>query len=443
MKLAIIGAGWSGLSAAVAATKTGHEVTVFETSRTLGGRARAVACQLPNGTSVRLDNGQHILIGAYGDTLAVMVAVGVDPLAALHRLPLSLKFPDGTGVEFPNWPSPLDALGGILGADGWRLADKASLLMAALRWQWHRFTCPGSITVAQLCQSVSPKIMAELIEPLCVSALNTPANRASGQVFLRVMRDSLFGVAGSSNLLLPKTDLSALFPDAAAAWLGSNGAKVRLGANVETLQPNSQASGWLVGNESFDTVILAVSASSAKSLLTGAVDKGAEPFSQQILEWVRVAEALRFESITTVYAFAQGAALPHPMLALRSKLGGSNPAQFVFDRGQLGGLAGLLAFVVSASDGDRQQLEAQVLNQAKLQLGLQLVAVQTIVEKRATFTCAPGLTRPPMHIAPGLFACGDYCEGPYPATLEGAVRSGLAAAAEIASQRIMGASAID
>lgn len=67
-------------------------------------------------------------------------------------------------------------------------------------------------------------------------------------------------------------------------------------------------------------------------------------------------------------------------------------------------------------------LQAQVLEQAKQQLGLNLHPVQTVVEKRATFACTPGLKRPPMQIAPGLLACGDYVAGPYPATLEGAVK---------------------
>jgi len=100
----------------------------------------------------------------------------------------------------------------------------------------------------------------------------------------------------------------------------------------------------------------------------------------------------------------------------------------VFDRGQLGGPAGLLAFVVSASTGERDALQAQVLQQARTQLGRSLQSVQTVVEKRATFACTPGVMRPAMQIAPGLLACGDYVAGPYPATLEGAVRSGLNAA---------------
>jgi hypothetical protein len=138
---------------------------------------------------------------------------------------------------------------------------------------------------------------------------------------------------------------------------------------------------------------------------------------------------MRFEAIATVYAWAPAARLPHPMLALRATA--QAPAQFVFDRGQLGGPSGLLAFVVSASTGSREEVQAAVLAQAAQQLAPldlpRLQPVQTVIEKQATFACTPGLLRPAQVIAPGLLAAGDYVEGPYPATLEGAVRSGWAA----------------
>lgn len=142
--------------------------------------------------------------------------------------------------------------------------------------------------------------------------------------------------------------------------------------------------------------------------------------------WATTTQALQFEAIATVYAHTTNARLAQPMLALRSDA--THPAQFVFDRGQLGGPQGLLAFVVSASEGDRDTLQTQVLAQSQAQLGLTLTSLQTVVEKRATFACTPGLVRPGLAIAPGLWACGDYVRGPYPATLEGAVRSGVAVA---------------
>jgi len=417
------------MAAAVQVSSAGHGACVFEASRTLGGRARALAGTLPDGTSVTFDNGQHILIGAYTETLRLMRQVGVDPEAALLRLPLALQFPDGTGLRFPDLPTPLDAFAGILGAPGWGLRDKLGLLRAALGWQLAGFRCDASLSVATLCARLSPRVLHELIEPLCVSALNTPADRASATVFLRVMKDALFGVQGGSQLLLPRVDLSALFPAAAASWLQQRGSAVHLGVRVQQLQHQDQGPGvqWLVDGQPFDAVILAASASESARLLASTAHAIPDVMAKQLQPWIQAANSLPFEAITTLYAWSPQARLSAPMLALRSHEA-SAPAQFAFDRGQLGGPAGLLAFVVSASTGDRDALQAQVLQQARVQLGLELQAVQTVVEKRATFACTPGLRRPAMRLARGLLACGDFVAGPYPATLEGAVRSGLNAA---------------
>jgi squalene-associated FAD-dependent desaturase len=424
VKVAVIGAGWAGMAAAVEATRAGHHVTVFEAARTLGGRARAIEATLPSGETVTLDNGQHILIGAYRETLRLMRQLGVDPATALRRLPLTLTFPDGSGLQCPDWPAPLDALAGIARARGWPLRERLSLLRAALRWRLAGFRCDAQRTVAQLCAGLGPRVMAELIEPLCVSALNTPTERASAQVFLRVLQDALFGAPGGSHLLLPQCDLSALFPTAAADWLAQHGAQVRAGHRISRLHPRGPQ--WQVDEQLFDAVLLACASSEAARLLDEAAPVCPPTMARQLHAWAGMADTLAFEAIATVYAWGARAALPRPLLALRSTL--AAPAQFVFDRGQLGGPAGLLAWVVSASHGTREALQSQVLQQARNQLGLDLTAVQTVVEKRATFACTPGLQRPSTGIAPGLWACGDYIDGPYPATLEGAVRSGLAAA---------------
>lgn len=426
MKVAIVGAGWAGLAAAVAATRAGHQVRVFEASRALGGRARALPCSLPDGSPTTLDNGQHILIGAYRQTLELMRLVGVDPEQALLRLPLALLFPDGKGLQFPRWPAGLDALGGILRARGWSLADKAALLRQAAIWYVCGFRCSGDLSVANLCGACSPRVMAELIEPLCVSALNLPAHAASAQVFLQVIQDALFGAAGGSNLLLPRVNLSALFPDAAAQWLGQRGTQLQLGTRVQQLL--AEGACWRVDGEACDLVVLATSAPEAARIVTTALPSAPPAVARAITHWASITGALHHTAITTVYAWGQGITLPHPMLALRSSADPAHdaPAQFVFDRGQLGGPGGLLAFVVSASVGERDALQAQVLAQARAQLGWALEPVQTVVEKRAAFACTPGLQRPATHIAPGLMACADYVNGPYPSTLEGAVRAGLA-----------------
>jgi len=423
MNVAVIGAGWAGLACAVEATRGGHAVTLFEAAHTLGGRARRV----DHMRGMALDNGQHILIGAYTATLRLMREVGVDVDQVLLRLPLSLRFADGGGLrlpQLPQLPAPLDLLAGIFAARGWTWGDKSALLRTALGWRFAGFRCAPETTVAALCAGLTPRVMRELIEPLCVSALNTPVERSSGTVFLRVLHDALFSGSGGADLLLPRADLGALLPDAAAHWLARHGAEVRLGARVQAIDPHPDpAAPWRIDGEAFDQAVLACAPWDAARLVrTSGIPAEA---------WCQATEALRFEAIATVYV--RGASpLAAPMLALRSDPAGA-PAQFAFDRGQLGGPPGVLALVVSASELPRELLERQAVAQAAQQLGqAALDPIQTVVEKRATFACTPALARPPAAVAPGLQACGDYVEGPYPATLEGAVLSGLAAAKALA-----------
>ncbi len=433
MKVLVAGAGWAGLAAAIELTKSGRQVTVIEASRTLGGRARALEVTLPSGEKTTLDNGQHILIGAYSETLRLMQEIGVNLQDALHRIPLTLQFPDGDALQLPDWKNPpikgLDVAWGIARARGWSWADKLSLLRAAAMWRLKGFECAPHESVATLCQGITQPVMQMLIEPLCVSALNTPADRASGQVFLRILRDSLFAAppAGlqmaSSNLLLPRTDLGALFPQAANAWLAERGCQVitrqRL-TSFESLSKDEHSAQILCRldadiDHKCDALVLATPPYETARLAQAA----------GYTQWASITQALQHEAIATVYAHAEGASLPEPMMALKSSP--AQPAQFVFDRGQLTGQQGLLAFVVSASQGDAATIERLVIAQGQKQLGLpKLQALQTIIDKRATFACTPGLQRPTAQIAPQIFACGDYVQGPYPSTLEGAVRSGVA-----------------
>jgi predicted NAD/FAD-dependent oxidoreductase len=156
--------------------------------------------------------------------------------------------------------------------------------------------------------------------------------------------------------------------------------------------------------------------------------------------WAARAAALRYEPIVTVYAQQRGHAPARADAA--SSADDERPAQFVFDRGRLGGPAGLLAFVISGADAwvarGLAAAEAATLAQARDELAAHLAgplrALRTIVEKRATFRCTPLLDRPPASVAPGLAVAGDYVDGPYPATLEGAVRSGTAAARSLLSR---------
>ena len=408
-QLTIVGAGWAGLAAAVAATQAGWHVRIFEATHTAGGRARSLTQSF---AGKPLDNGQHVLIGAYRDTLALMRTVGLDPKTLLQRIPLDLRFADGQGLRLPDWPSPLNLLAGIAKAQGWRLQDKARLLQAAWGWQRTHFECIPTWTVAQLCSAarISPRVMAQLIEPLCLSALNTPVHQASATVFLRVLQDALMAT-GHADLLVPRVDLGALLPNACLQWLSDQGAEIHLGTRVSATQMEA-----LQHTVTPDTPILLACPSWDAARLTADIAP----------QWAYQCAELPHAAIATVYLHCKDSGfqgLPRPMVALHSDA--TAPAQFVFDKGTLCEQHGLLAAVVSACEGERDELTEQVHDQVCEQLELSnLEVVQTVVEKRATLACTPLLERPEPQVAENIWACGDYICGPYPSTLEGAVRSG-------------------
>lgn len=407
--VAVVGGGWAGLAAAVEATRLGHRVTLFEMAPQLGGRSRGVESD-----GLVLDNGQHILIGAYTATLALMRTLGVDEEQALLRTPLRFTSPDGSGLHL-GAGSPMVAFArAVAGQRRWSVGERMALLAAATGWALRRFRCADALTVAELTRRLPAAVRDQLIDPLCVAALNTPASEASARVFLRVLKDALFSGPGSADLLLPRVSLSELLPTPARDHLAG---RVRLQTRVASMR--AQGDRWLVNDEDFECVVLAASPSEAARLT-----------AEIAPAWSQRTAALRFEPILTVYARRAGARLPEPMIALHSDA--DAPAQFVFDRGQLGGPSGLLAFVISGAqpwvDRGLEATTRATLAQARAALSLDLDPVHTIAEKRATFRCTPGLLRPPMRVAPGLYAAGDYVDGPYPATLEGAVRCGLQAA---------------
>jgi hydroxysqualene dehydroxylase len=430
-RLAVIGGGWAGLAAAVMATRRGHEVTLYEMSRQLGGRARSLMGETPE--QAALDNGQHILIGAYTATLALMRQVGVDVERDFWRGPLALVDPAGRGLRLPGGPAVPAFARAVLTMKTWPWRERLGLLAIAGGWVARGFRCPPALTVAELCRGLGPGVRHDLIDPLCVSALNTPADRASAAVFLRVLRDALFSGPGAADLMLPRRPLGALLPEPAGQWLRRRGAQLRLGQRVQALERTALAATdrdsqalWRVDGEPFDRVVLAATAPEAARLV-----------SQTAPAWSAHAAAFEYEPIVTVYLRAPGTHLAAPMTALPTDAPEREPAQFAFDHGEISARPGLYAFVISGAsywaargvDATAQAVRAQAVGALRAAAGapppsLQGIEVlKTVAERRATFACTPGLRRPPTAIAEGLAAAGDFVEGPYPATLEGAVRS--------------------
>jgi squalene-associated FAD-dependent desaturase len=437
-RVAVVGGGWAGCAAAVELKRRGCDVTLYEAARTLGGRARVVQAR-----GRVLDNGQHILLGAYRETLALMRRVGLDPDEALLRLPLQVRYPPGSGLmdfEAPRLPAPLHVLAALLRATGLERADKLALARFTTSARWMRWGLEVDCTVHELLERFdqTQRLYRLLWRPLCIAALNTPPEHASAQVFLAVLRDSLGARRAASDMLLPRVLLDALFPDAARRHLEQGGARVLAGVRVEAIAP--EGAGWHlnVGDESvgYDAVVLATAPWQAASLLRPL--PGLERVVGQL-------DALAYEPICTVYLqYAPGTRLPLPFCALLDDPDADLWGQFAFDRGQLdsgkldSSQDGLLAVVVSSAgraiELDQDLLAAAIARQLAGAFAQPALAsplwTQVISEKRATFACTPGLDRPANASGlPGLALAGDYTACDYPATLESSVRSGLAAAA--------------
>lgn len=419
MRVAVVGAGWAGMAAAVTLVAGGAQVVVFETSRQLGGRARRVTIDGAN-----LDNGQHVLVGAYTETLRLMRSVGADPEALFLRLPLELRTVTGFRLKAAPLPAPLHLAVGLLAARGLSFSDRlhAARIIGRLRRAGFRLSKDESVAALLAGHGQTAPLRELLWEPLCVSALNTPIDHASAQVFVNVLRDTLGGQRPASDLLIPRTDLSALFPEPAARFVTARGGEVRLGAPVRALQIGGGGVTVDADAQQFDCVIVACGPQHAPALL--ATDARLASLAAQI-------DALEYEPIHTVYLqYPEAVSLPFPMLGFTGGL-----LQWAFDRGALSGHGGLIAGVLSASGRHEALTHPDLAAAVHGELAARLPDLpaprwaRVIAERRATFSCRPGIARPGAETpVAGVILAGDYVASDYPATLESAVRSGVAAA---------------
>ena len=391
------------MAAAVTLAARGVPVTVFESTAVPGGRARRVQSQ-----GHELDNGQHILIGAYTELFRLMGTVGV-PQTALLRVPLELRYARGFHFRRLRLPDPFGLAGGLLMARGLSFSERLGAARFIARLQRQRFRLARDMPVSELLHAHGQRgaIAHYLWRPLCVSALNTPPELASAQVFLTTLRDTLGGEAQASDLILPRVDLSRLFPEPAADYVRARGGEIRLQSPVKDLGALRQ---------SFERVIVAVAPHQLKTIFPEAPEFSYQPI------------------YTCYLQYAPGARLPFPMLGLADGM-----VQWIFDRGALLGEKGRLACVISAQ-GDHQQLSLDELaERCEHELAAAVPNLgkpewsRVIAEKRATITCAPG-PKPALPPIPGVVFAGDYTDPQYPPTLEAAVRSGVRAASHAIGQ---------
>ncbi len=415
-RIAVVGGGYAGFAAAVELSRAGATVEVFEASRTLGGRARAVEVD-----GLKLDNGAHILAGAYSGTLRLVRLVGAP--AGVHRYPLHLEYPGQMRLSAPTLlPAPLHLAWALMAARGLSLTEKLAAIRFINDIKAQGFRLVADTTATALLARQPERLRRYLWEPLCLAALNTPIEQASAQVFVNVLRDTLAASRDASDLLLPTSDLSALFPEPAARYLESRGGFVHRGSRVDAIARRDNGF-FLDGQGPFGQVILAVAPYHLPALIAGL---------PELADLATMVARFEWQPIVTCYLrYDQPIRLPWPMVGIAEGC-----AQWLFDLGALRGLPGTVAAVISAGGRHQElaneELAARIHSEiARIVPGLPPPEwSRVITEQRATFACTPELQRPPTATAlPGLWLAGDYVACDYPATIEGAVRSGVRAAA--------------
>jgi|688.fasta_scaffold165980_2 squalene-associated FAD-dependent desaturase len=431
-RIAIIGGGCAGLSAAIALAKQGWSVSLYEAGSELGGRARSIAFTYASG-STYLDNGQHILIGAYKSTLELLKTIGLSEKQAFLRLPFSVRM-QGPGhcrlsLNTASYlPSPLAMPLGLLACQGLSFRERLAGIGMMLRMAFNGYRLDHDLPLASFLQgqNQSAKAIQLLWEPISLAALNTPIQAASTQVFLNVLKDTMassawFSLKNNNDFLLAKQDLSKLIGSPASAYLRQQGVRIMLKQRITGIS-KSDLGYRLNGAEEtavYSHVVLATAPHNASQLMAGLTELHEERMALASFD---------YQPIVTVYLqYPTHTKLRLPMIGLTNGLG-----QWVFDRGHLCQQHGLLAVVISGAGSHQNLSQAQLAEAVTAQLKQAFPELsnplwhKVIAEKRATYACTPDLTRPPPQTAlPHFYLAGDYCYADYPATIEGAVRSGL------------------
>ena len=413
MKTSVIGGGLAGLAAAVELADGGADVTLYEARSRLGGATFSFE---RNG--LWLDNGQHVALRCCTAYLGFLRRIGSDALLPLQdrlRVPVLRVGKRPSAIFRVRLPAPLHLAPSLLTYAPLSLAERAAAVRAALALgkldpddpalDDERF---GDWLRAQ---GQSPAAVAALWNLIALPTLNLPSDEASLAAAVKVFRTGLLDAADAADIGIPSAPFQRLHADPAVAAIEARGGRVELGAEVG--DPRA-----LLGE--FDAVVLAVPHGVAAGLVPGGES------------WLGLGES----PIVNVHVHYDRRVLEEPLAAA---LG--SPVQFVFDRtvpsgateGQL--VAVSLSHAVDEIGASVAEVRERFVPALERLLaaarGAEVLDLAVTHEPRATFRAAPGARRlrpGPVTATRGLYLAGAWTDTGWPATMESAVRSGLAAA---------------
>ena len=436
----VIGAGFAGLSAAVDLSARGARVLVLEARPQLGGRTTSY---LDRATGERVDNGQHVIFGCYRETFRFLRAIGAaDDVHLQTSLAVTSVDLGNRRVRFecPHLPPPMHLLAGVLDWDalparervaGLRMIGPLRRARRHARGDWRTSAAASHETVRDwlIRHGQGPRVRELLWEPLALSALNQPADRASATPFARVLAEVCGSRVTDAAVGIPAKPLEEFFAQPARRFIEARGGEVRTKAPAKVVMTSCQPLGVETRGDllTASTIVAAVPWFAFSRLFP-------DP-PAGLARVIAGASAMDASPIATVNLWFDRPVLDEPFLGLPGR-----PLHWVFDkRFAFGSAASHLSMVASGADEVVRQPNDVLADLAVTELRdalphareARLLRSTVIRERQATFSLAPGQPhRPDTKTAVGgLFLAGDWIETGLPGTIESAVVSGHRAAA--------------
>jgi len=428
-RIAVVGGGLAGIAAALAAADSGAEVVLLERRSTLGGLTTSIR---RNGLS--FDNGQHVFLRCCTSYRGLIDRIGAAEQVYLQpRLDVPVLAPDGSraSIRRTALPAPLHLLGSLARYRHLSLRERARLAgpALALRRLDPDDASLDSITFGEWLtrQGQSERAIERLWNLIALPTLNLPAGEASLALAVQVFRVGLLDRSDSGDIGWSMVPLGELHGANAARALDAGGVEVLLGTPASRVTRSSSGSltiGTDRGDLAADAVIVAAPPRVSAAL-------GAFVAAD-------VADRLGTSPIVNVHLVLDRQVTDLPLAA-----GVASPIQFIFDRTAASGAGAgqCLAISLSAADSYIGRGSTELVNtflEALRELlpaarAAQVVDAVVTRERAATFRASPGVEplRPSARTeVPGVFLAGAWCDTGWPATMEGAVRSGQQAASE-------------
>jgi squalene-associated FAD-dependent desaturase len=435
----VIGGGWAGISAAVDAAKRGATVVLVEERPYLGGRARSFTDKT---TGEEIDNGQHLMMGCYASTLSVLRELSTDGM--IHRQDaLRVRFIDADGrqdlLDAGLFPGAAGVAAGIMRLRHLSTRSRLKILDLAVRLRMGRvvsadLTCENFL----LRYGQTSEAITRFWEPIILATLNAPIGQAAADLLVAVMRLAFLGGAEDSKLYLPTVGLSELiapFP----SWLARHGGSVHTSTSCDEIRiENSRVTEVVLSNGQTlrpSQVVAAVPERSLTKLNAQCTMHSASS----------IMHSASYSPIISIYLWYDKAFMEETFVAA---LG--TTTQWVFDRRRIqrsvsadvvSAFPGHVALTMSAGSSLAQRPAEEIIEHCDTELrqlfrgrmeGVRRLHGLVIKEKMATPLITPRTERPVLSALHGtatnLWVAGDWTDTGLPATIEGASRSGVAAA---------------